>query len=71
MRYVLIVVGLLIVLQTVGIDLTTLNILTGSVGLGIGFGLQNIAINRRTTYKEITFTATVARLFLTPQKLDE
>jgi small-conductance mechanosensitive channel len=34
-----------VILQTVGIDLTALSILTGAVGLGIGFGLQNIASN--------------------------
>jgi small-conductance mechanosensitive channel len=44
-RYVLLFVGLLVILQTVGIDLTALSILTGAVGLGIGFGLQNIASN--------------------------
>jgi small-conductance mechanosensitive channel len=41
----LILVGILIILQTSGIDLTTLNILAGAVGIGIGFGLQNIANN--------------------------
>lgn len=44
-RYVLLFIGLLVILQTVGIDLTALSILTGAVGLGIGFGLQNIASN--------------------------
>ncbi len=44
-RYVTIVIGLLIILQTVGIDLTTLNVLAGAVGIGVGFGLQNIANN--------------------------
>ena len=44
-RYVMIVIGFLIVLQTAGIDLTTLNILAGAVGIGVGFGLQNIANN--------------------------
>ncbi len=44
-RYVVIVVGLLIILQTAGIDLTTLNILAGAVGIGVGFGLQNVANN--------------------------
>jgi len=44
-RYLMLFVGLLIILQTVGIDLTALSILTGAVGLGIGFGLQNIASN--------------------------
>ena len=44
-RYLLLFIGLLVILQTVGIDLTALSILTGAVGLGIGFGLQNIANN--------------------------
>ncbi|MBA2378948.1 MAG: mechanosensitive ion channel [Blastocatellia bacterium] len=44
-RYVVIFVGFLVILQTVGIDLTTLNVLAGAVGIGIGFGLQNIANN--------------------------
>lgn len=45
LRYLLLFFGLLVILQTIGIDLTTLSILTGAVGLGIGFGLQNIANN--------------------------
>jgi len=44
-RYLMLFIGLLIILQTVGIDLTAVSILTGAVGLGIGFGLQNIASN--------------------------
>jgi small-conductance mechanosensitive channel len=44
-RYVLLLVGLLIILQTVGINLTTLNVIAGAVGIGVGFGLQNIASN--------------------------
>jgi small-conductance mechanosensitive channel len=44
-RYLMVVVGFVIILQTVGIDLTALNILAGAVGIGIGFGLQNIANN--------------------------
>lgn len=44
-RYFIVVVGLLIILQTAGIDLTTLNVLAGAVGIGVGFGLQNIANN--------------------------
>jgi small-conductance mechanosensitive channel len=44
-QYFLLAVGLLIILQTAGIDLTTLNILAGAVGIGVGFGLQNIANN--------------------------
>src|SRR5215813_2709546 len=45
MRYVVLFIGFLIILQTVGINLTTLNVLAGAVGIGIGFGLQNIANN--------------------------
>ena len=44
-RYVVLLIGLLIILQTVGINLTTLNVVAGAVGIGIGFGLQNIASN--------------------------
>lgn len=44
-RYVLVTVGLLLIVQTVGINLTTLNVIAGAVGIGIGFGLQNIASN--------------------------
>ncbi len=44
-RYVVLLIGFLIIIQTVGIDLTTLNVLAGAVGVGIGFGLQNIANN--------------------------
>jgi small-conductance mechanosensitive channel len=44
-RYAMLLVGLLIILQTVGINLTTLNVIAGAVGIGVGFGLQNIASN--------------------------
>lgn len=44
-RYFVIVVGFVIILQTAGIDLTALNVLAGAVGLGLGFGLQNIVSN--------------------------
>ncbi len=44
-RYVIIAVGLVIILQTAGIDLTTLNVIAGAVGIGVGFGLQDIASN--------------------------
>ncbi|MGI8787259.1 MAG: mechanosensitive ion channel family protein [Pyrinomonadaceae bacterium] len=44
-RYVLLLIGFLIILQTVGINLTTLNVLAGAVGIGVGFGLQNVASN--------------------------
>lgn len=44
-RYVMLMVGLLVIVQTAGIDLTTFNVLAGAVGIGIGFGLQNIISN--------------------------
>ncbi len=44
-RYVVLLVGFLIIVQTVGINLTTLNVLAGAVGIGVGFGLQNVASN--------------------------
>jgi small-conductance mechanosensitive channel len=44
-RYAALVIGLIIGLQTVGIDLSTITILFGALGVGIGFGLQNITNN--------------------------
>jgi small-conductance mechanosensitive channel len=44
-RYLLIAIGFVIILQTAGIDLTALNVLAGAVGIGLGFGLQNIIHN--------------------------
>ncbi|MGI8883247.1 MAG: mechanosensitive ion channel family protein [Pyrinomonadaceae bacterium] len=44
-RYMLLFIGSLIILQTVGINLTTLNVLAGAIGIGVGFGLQNVASN--------------------------
>jgi small-conductance mechanosensitive channel len=44
-RYGIIVVGLVVILQSAGIDLTALNVLLGALGVGLGFGLQNVASN--------------------------
>lgn len=44
-RYIILFLGFLIIIQSVGIDLTSLTVLAGAVGIGIGFGLQNIANN--------------------------
>ena len=44
-RYVLVVIGLMVILQTTGIELSALGILFGALGIGIGFGLQNITNN--------------------------
>ena len=37
--------SILIGLNAAGLDLTTLNVLTGAIGIGLGFGLQSIAAN--------------------------
>lgn len=42
-RAVLMFVGLLIALSSVGIDLTALSVLGGAIGVGVGFGLQKLA----------------------------
>ncbi len=44
-RYVVISLGVLVILQSAGIELTSLNVLVGAVGVGLGFGLQNITSN--------------------------
>ena len=42
-RAMLMFVGLLLALSSVGIDLTALSVLGGAVGVGVGFGLQKLA----------------------------
>lgn len=44
-QYIVLVLGLVIALQSIGIDLTALHVLAGALGVGIGFGLQTIANN--------------------------
>jgi small-conductance mechanosensitive channel len=44
-RALLMFLGLLMALSSVGIDLTALSVLGGAVGVGIGFGLQKLAAN--------------------------
>jgi small-conductance mechanosensitive channel len=41
----LIALSILLGLNAAGLDLTTLNVLTGAVGIGLGFGLQSISSN--------------------------
>ena len=43
--YVVIIIGLVVIFQTTGVDLSALGILIGALGIGIGFGLQNITNN--------------------------
>ncbi len=43
--YVVLVAGILVSLQNAGMDLSTLTVFAGAVGVGLGFGLQNIASN--------------------------
>lgn len=44
-QYLFIIAGGLIIIQNSGINLGSLNVLAGALGVGIGFGLQNIANN--------------------------
>jgi small-conductance mechanosensitive channel len=44
-RAVLLVVGVLVALQTIGFDLTLLTVFGGALGVGIGLGLQKLAAN--------------------------
>ena len=45
LRYVIITLGLLVILQSAGIELTSLTVFVGAIGVGLGFGLQNITSN--------------------------
>ena len=42
-RVLLVFVGLMMALSAVGIDLTTLSVVGGAIGVGVGFGLQKLA----------------------------
>ncbi len=44
-QYFFIVLGAFIIIQSSGINLGSLNVLAGALGVGIGFGMQNIANN--------------------------
>jgi small-conductance mechanosensitive channel len=43
--FLLVGLGLLLGINAAGVDVTTLNVLTGAIGLGLGFGLQSVASN--------------------------
>jgi small-conductance mechanosensitive channel len=44
-KYLLITFSCVVILQTAGINLSSLAVIAGVVGIGIGFGLQNLASN--------------------------
>ena len=44
-QYIVIVLGLLLTLKVIGLDLTALTVFAASIGVGIGFGLQNVVNN--------------------------
>ncbi len=43
--FLLVALGMLLGINAAGVDVTTLNVLTGAIGLGLGFGLQSVASN--------------------------
>lgn len=45
LRYLVLVLGMVLILQNVGINLSALGVVAGAVGVGVGFGLQNIVSN--------------------------
>ena len=44
-RYIVLVIGIIVFLQSAGINLSAIMVLAGALGVGIGFGLQNITNN--------------------------
>jgi len=44
-RYCLVVIGFFVGLNSLGFDLSTLKIIIGALGVGVGFGLQNVVNN--------------------------
>ncbi|MES2769881.1 MAG: mechanosensitive ion channel domain-containing protein [Bdellovibrionota bacterium] len=45
LHYFILTIGTLIILQSAGLDLSTLTVLAGAIGIGLGFGFQNVANN--------------------------
>jgi small-conductance mechanosensitive channel len=44
-QFLLLSLGILLGIRAAGVDLTTFTVLTGAIGLGLGFGLQSITSN--------------------------
>ncbi len=44
-RYLVLIIGIIVFLQSAGINLSAITVLAGALGIGIGFGLQNITNN--------------------------
>ena len=44
-KYIMLIIGVLIGLSSLGVELAALTVFAGTIGIGIGFGLQDIAKN--------------------------
>ena len=44
-RWIMIIVGTVLALAALGIDMTKVTLIAGALGVGIGFGLQNVVNN--------------------------
>ncbi len=44
-RYIILIIGFFVIIQTAGINLSSLGLIAGALGVGIGFGLQNVTNN--------------------------
>lgn len=62
LHYFILAIGSLIILQSAGMDLSVLAVLAGALGIGLGFGLQNITNN---------FISGLIILFERPIKVDD
>lgn len=45
LKYIIVSLGFVVILQSAGVDLSALTVMAGAVGLGLSFGLQNITSN--------------------------